>query len=96
MKIKPTRKLSSRTGTLDSKLKISDIETALGFPPNCSDIDDSLKVENSWGFQAQVPSIKQGKSKWVLCGIWDYKGSRWSTFGPAEVFEQLFPGCYSQ
>ena len=91
MKIKPIHKLgTSRTGTLDSKLKIGDIETVLGFPPNCSDIDDPDKVRNSWGFQAQV------KSKWIHCGIWDYKGCRWSTCGPAEIFKQLFPGCYSR
>lgn len=97
MNIRPIHELGDhRTGTLDSNLTANDIAMVLGFPPNCTDIDDGDKVENSWGFEAAIPSIKRGKSKWTLCGIWDYKGCRWSTFGPPEVFEQLFPGCYSR
>ena len=97
MKIKPIRKPAScRQGTLDHDLTINHITAVLGFPPNCSDLDDPDKVKNSWGFQVQIPSIKRGKSKWAQCGIWDYKGDRWSTCGPAEIFEQLFPGRYSR
>jgi hypothetical protein len=26
----------------------------------------------------------------VECGIWDYKGARWSAGGPNEIFRELF------
>jgi len=109
MKIKPTRKTGPcRTGSLDSKLTIKEITAVLGFPPNCSDIDDPDKVKNSWGFTVEsitngikIPlprgtKVKIGKKTEVLCGIWDYKGCRWSTYGPTEILEQLFPGRCSR
>jgi len=72
---------SSRTGTL-SNVTVEDIAGVLGFEANCD--DDPDKVEYSWGFTADG----------VHCAIWDYKGSHminsFSTFGPKEVFEQLF------
>jgi len=61
---------------------VANITKALGFKSNCK--DDPSKVVNSWGFTAD------GKR----CGIWDYKGSQkyksFSTFGPREVFVELF------
>jgi hypothetical protein len=73
----------SRTGGLQN-VSADEIEAVLGFKPNVK--DDPYKVVHSWGF----------KVNGVACGIWDYKGSHhyntWSTFGPREVFEQLFPG----
>jgi hypothetical protein len=71
-----------RTGSIKgySAKKISEI---LGFEPNVQ--DDPDKVSHSWGFLAD------GRQ----CGIWSYKGSEmaliFSTYGPQEVFDQLFP-----
>jgi len=69
-----------RTGGLCSSVTPEEIAEALGFEANVD--DDPDKVTQSWGFQCMG----------MDCGIWDYKGSRWSTYGPAIVFEFLFPG----
>ena len=69
-----------RTGKLSDELSPIAITEILGFEPNVD--DDPDKVENSWGFTVDG----------VRCAIWDYKGCQWSTFGPAEIFETLFPG----
>ena len=70
-----------RTGGLTGLTK-TDIDKVLGFKPNVD--DDPCKVKYSWGFQY----------KGHKCAIWDYKGSwkdkYWSTYGPAEVFKELF------
>lgn len=72
---------SHRTGTL-KEVTVADISRVLGFEANIE--DDPDKVENSWGFTVDGER----------CAIWDYKGSHtynsFSTFGPREVFEQLF------
>lgn len=68
------------TGRLSDNLTPEMIAERLGFSANVE--DDPGKVENSWGFTVDG----------VRCGIWDYKGSRWSTFGPSSIFERLFPG----
>ncbi len=79
MKIEPVTLTESwRTGFLPPELTVEQITEALGFAPNTE--DDESKVEHSWGFTADG----------VPCGIWDYHGNRWSTFGPQEVFDQLF------
>ncbi len=74
-----------RTGTLTNITK-ADIEAVLGFAPNIK--DDPYKVKYSWGFTVD------GKE----CGIWDYKGSyrfrEYSTYGPDEVFVELFGDKY--
>ena len=70
-----------RTGTLEN-YSADEIAKILGFEANCK--DDPSKVVYSWGFKADG----------VHCGIWDYYGSHtlasFSTYGPKEVFEQLF------
>jgi hypothetical protein len=75
----------SRTGTLDD-ITIDAIVEVLGFEHNVQ--DDPDKVVNSWGFKVDG----------VQCAIWDYKGSHlhgsFSTFGPHEIFQQLFPAHY--
>lgn len=86
MKITPINKAGSgRTGTL-SDTSVKEIQTILGFEANCE--DDPDKVKHSWGFEADG----------MRCGIWDYKGSeKWgqfSTYGPAEVFVNLFGNKY--
>lgn len=87
MKIVPVDEAGShREGSLKG-VTVAQINKALGFKPNVQ--DDPDKVKHSWGFTADG----------VLCGIWDYKGSEmfnsFSTYGPREVFEKLFPGCVS-
>lgn len=67
------------TGHIDSGYTVREITEILGFAPNIA--DDPYKVTNSWGFTADGQP----------CGIWDYKGSRWSVYGPQEVFDRLFP-----
>lgn len=70
------------TGRLLPTITYRQIVKVLGFRPNCD--DDESKVKYSWGFIAEY------NGKRVKCGIWDYKGSRWSTYGPQEVFDYLF------
>lgn len=66
-----------RTGGLSDKFKVADITKVLGFKPQ-SHGDEKCKYE--WAFT--VDGVK--------CAIWDYKGSRWNTYGPAEKFALLF------
>lgn len=68
-----------RTGSISSSYTPEMISETLGFGPNIE--DDPWKVTHSWGF------IADGH----LCAIWDFKGSRWSTYGPGHVLKQLFP-----
>jgi hypothetical protein len=70
---------SHRTGSIDSGYTVAEINRILGFKPNIQ--DDPQKVKYSWGFTADGQP----------CGIWDYRGGRWSVFGPQEVFDKLFP-----
>lgn len=79
MEIKPINTAGSyKTGILSSDISVEKIAEILGFPPNI--YDDPDKVEHSWGFTVDG----------VICGIWDYKGYRWSTYGPKSVFDKLF------
>jgi hypothetical protein len=66
-------------GSIDCRYTVREITQVLGFGPNVQ--DDPVKVKHSWGFTADGQP----------CGIWDYKGGRWSTFGPKEIFDELFP-----
>lgn len=67
------------TKDLTSALKPGDISKRLGFKSNCE--DDPEKVKYSWGFTVN------GKP----CGIWDYKGARWSVYDPHDVLHLVFP-----
>jgi len=85
--IKPISDLfgSHKTGVL-MDINVETITKVLGFAPNFA--DDPYKVENSWAFEY----------KGHRCAIWDYKGShlhgQFSTFGPNEVFKELFEAHY--
>ena len=76
--------LSSKTGSLSSDMTVDQISERLGFNPNFE--DDPDKVEYSWG--ATVFDTVTGESTDIA--IWDYKGSRWSTYGDQDVIEQVF------
>jgi hypothetical protein len=67
------------THRISEKYTPEDIVRTLGFESNV--YDDPFKVKYSWGFTVDG----------IRCGIWDYKGSRWSFFGPKEIAEKLFP-----
>jgi hypothetical protein len=62
---------------------VAEINQILGFRPNVD--DDPDKVCYSWGFLADG----------IQCGVWSYRNSHrigcFSTSGPAEVFDNLFP-----
>ena len=86
MNIIPVNKVGSfRTGTLED-INVATINEILGFEPNVA--DDPHKVVHSWGFEVDG----------VHCAIWDYKGSHFfgsfSVYGPAEIFQKLFPAHY--
>lgn len=72
--------MSSRTGGLNPTLTEADITAALNVRP-VNGSDDG-KVTLTWRFTVDG----------VRCEIWDYKGSRWSTFGPAKALAKVFPG----
>ena len=63
-------------------LSVADVTRILGFAANCS--DDPDKVQNSWGFTVDG----------VRCGVWDYKGFKFSTFGPADALKKVFGANY--
>ena len=65
-----------RTGSWPWTLTPGVIISVLGEP---NVLDDPEKVEHSWGF------MLDGE----LCGIWDYKGSRWSTYGDNEKIRKV-------
>jgi hypothetical protein len=68
-----------RMGRLPPNITEEMITQRLGIDPvNEGSSDGKVTVE--WRFLADGEP----------CGIWDYKGARWSTFGPHEVFAQLF------
>lgn len=60
-----------QTGTLPTTVTLAQIVAVLG-PANVR--DDPWKVTHSWGFAIDGEA----------CGIWDFKGHRWSTYGPVE------------
>jgi hypothetical protein len=76
--------LSSKTGSLSREMSVDQISKVLGFEPNHP--DDPDKVEYSWG--ATVYDTVTGESTEIA--IWDYYGTRWSTYGDQDVIEQVF------
>jgi hypothetical protein len=72
----------SRTGRLQD-LSEDDVTKILGFPP------ENRGGSPLWRFKARIDGGKQH-----YCGIWEYKGHRFSTGGVAEVFKILFGDNY--
>lgn len=66
-----------KTGSLSPYITPEEIERVLGFPPNVQ--DDPDRVTHSWGF------MLDGQP----CGIWDYDGVRWSTYGDVQQLFEL-------
>jgi hypothetical protein len=78
--IKPSKKFGSgRDGSLSYKLTPDEITKRLGLDPVAPCDDGKTVLE--WAFTID------GKQ----CGIWDYKGSRWSYAGPKEALVKVFP-----
>ena len=75
---------SYKTGQLSSSLSKEDIDRILGFEGNQEESGDG-KSTVVWDFRVDG----------VDCSIWDYKGSRWSTFGPSSIFQELFGDQYT-
>jgi hypothetical protein len=74
---------SHRQHRLPESLTVEQITIATKSEPKLGSTDG--KCDHTWTFYAQenfadVP---------IVCQIWDYKGSRWSAFGPREVFESI-------
>ena len=80
MKIKPIKLCGSHYSySLPSDITPAQIKAKLGFEPNAK--DDPYKVTMSWGFEIDG----------TQCGIWDYKGRRWSVYDPSgHKIKQLF------
>lgn len=57
---------------------VDTVSQLLGFRPNGLPSCDG-KVTAEWNF------VADGQP----CSIWDYRGARWSAYGPREVFEAL-------
>lgn len=72
---------SYKQGRLSGWLTEKDISNALGFEPNS--VGDEDKVTREWTFKYGVHE----------CAIWDYKGARWSFYGPVDVFVNLGLGA---
>lgn len=75
---------SCKNWSLDSSLRPGDIDKIIGggkasVGKTFRRDDDPSKVKFSWEF------VVNGKE----CAIWDYKGTRWSGYGPKECFEAL-------
>ena len=64
--------------TVNPNLTPGDVTRMIGFPANVK--DDPDKVKRSWGFTVDGER----------CGVWDYKGSRWSAWGPLEALQKVF------
>jgi hypothetical protein len=63
---------------LSAAITPEQIDAALGL--GTSTPCDGGKTDLEWSFTADG----------YPCGIWDYKGRRWSTYGPRWVFVALF------
>lgn len=80
MEIEPCGDINGmhKTGSLPQSLSIWDIAKVVGLEPNMVD-DGKATVE--WCFT--IDGVK--------CGIWDYKGNRWSTYGPVFLLDFKTP-----
>lgn len=84
MDIKPTHFINSyRQGRLAKTLTPAQIDKTLKVPRDTS--MDTEKMRYQWTFTADGHE----------CCIWDYKRCKWSCFGPAHVFEELFGVDYT-
>jgi hypothetical protein len=85
MLIQPSNEFAPyRTGTLTGISK----EQIFAALPDATFRDKPAadkKVTMEWAFLANGQ----------LCGIWDYRGIRFSTYGPAQIFKTLFGRAYS-
>ena len=69
---------SYRQGRLPATLTADRITAVLGVEPS-ADFDED-KVSCQWDFTVDGQR----------CAIWDYRGQRWSTFGPQELLGAVF------
>jgi hypothetical protein len=69
---------TSRMGSLSPGLTVHQISTRLGVNPTLGSADG--KVSYRWQFTVNGE----------LCAVWDYKGARWSYYGPKNTMAAVF------
>jgi hypothetical protein len=74
---------SHKQHSLPESLTVEQITEATKTEPKLGSGDG--KCEHTWTFYAAEGYTDPP----VVCQIWDYKGGRWSAFGPREVFESI-------
>lgn len=80
---------SSKHFSLAESLTPEDISRITGATPKPSK-DGKCKFQ--WEFFAEKYFDREDGGLVAIalpCAIWDYKGARWSAYGPAEVFREL-------
>lgn len=87
--ITPTSRFiqSHKTGRLTTSDKAA-VVRCLGFEPFTD--DDPYKVKYIWRFE-----VERADGSRAACAVWDYKGVRWSTFGPDDIMQEIFGAAYS-
>lgn len=80
----PNGPRGGKNGTLSSQLAAKDISKKLGFDSNND--TDPTQTKFEWLFTIDGHQ----------CAIWDFKGSRWSTFGNAAALTSVFGDDYSE
>lgn len=77
---------SHKTGELSESITEKKITETLGVEPErFGDEGEDGKVTLQWSFAW----------KGQPCAMWDYKGARWSTYGPPEAFREMFAARWS-
>jgi hypothetical protein len=84
-KVKPIHHFvgTSKTGSLSPSLSVDDIQSRLGKRIKCDTDSGDGKVRYYWLFEVNGS----------IAAIWDYYGTRWSTYGPRSAFEDLGLGA---
>lgn len=78
-----------RIGTVN--LSYRDMEEAIGFPPNATDLDDPDKVKASWGFRDG-----EGREAFAWCYRYDRPEDcyEWSCCGSDALLLDVFGSAY--
>lgn len=79
---------SDQTGRLDPTTSASSITKITGGRKPLGPSWDG-KVAKYWAFLVERPDGTRHE-----CAVWDYRGAKWSTSGPDDVFAYLFGTRY--
>ncbi|MCA2990791.1 hypothetical protein [Gemmatimonas sp.] len=81
-----------KTGKLAPTMAERDITAALAiFPTRHDRASGDGKVTMEWSFY-----VTDGEGKRYPCGVWDYKGARWSVYGPPALMADVFGEAYRE